>query len=83
VNGYYRAELIYGAARTAPWKTIEDIGLATLGWVHWHNTIDSVVTWAAYRPTLHSGGKDRRYLGRRGSGCSPTRGRAGPCSALG
>lgn len=21
-----------------PWKTIEDLELATLGWVHWHNT---------------------------------------------
>jgi putative transposase len=38
VNGYYKSELIYGAARTGPWKTIEDVELATLGWVHWHNT---------------------------------------------
>ena len=21
-----------------PWKTVEDVELATLGWVHWHNT---------------------------------------------
>ncbi len=38
VNGYYKAELIYGPTRTGPWKTIEDVELATLGWVHWHNT---------------------------------------------
>ena len=38
VNGYYKAELIRGPARTEPWKTVEDVELATLGWVHWHNT---------------------------------------------
>jgi putative transposase len=38
VNGYYKAELIYGPARTGPWTTIEDVELATLSWVHWHNT---------------------------------------------
>jgi putative transposase len=37
VNGYYKAELIYGPAQ-GPWRTIEDVELATLGWVHWHNT---------------------------------------------
>jgi putative transposase len=38
LNGYYKSELIYGPARTGPWKTIEDVELGTLGWVHWHNT---------------------------------------------
>jgi putative transposase len=38
VNGYYKAELIRGPARQQPWKTVEDVELATLGWVHWHNT---------------------------------------------
>jgi len=38
VNGYYKAELIRGPARTGPWRTVEDVELATLGWVHWHNT---------------------------------------------
>ncbi len=38
VNGYYKAALIRGPARTGPWKTIEEVELATLGWVHWHNT---------------------------------------------
>jgi len=37
VNGYYKAELVRGPARTGPWKTVEDLELATLGWVHWHN----------------------------------------------
>ncbi|MGW3549195.1 integrase core domain-containing protein, partial [Janibacter hoylei] len=37
VNGYYKAELIRGPARPGPWRTVEDVELATLGWVHWHN----------------------------------------------
>lgn len=37
VNGYFKAELIRGPARSGPWRTIEDVELATLGWVHWHN----------------------------------------------
>jgi putative transposase len=43
VNGY-KSELIYGPARTGPWKTIEDVELATLGWVHWHNTSPCTAT---------------------------------------
>jgi len=38
VNGYYKAELIRGPARLGPWKTVEDVELATLGWVYWHNS---------------------------------------------
>jgi putative transposase len=38
VNGYHKAELIYGPARTGPWKTVEDVELATLSWVYWHHT---------------------------------------------
>jgi putative transposase len=38
VNGYYKSALIYGPACTGPWKTVEDVELATLSWVHWHNT---------------------------------------------
>ena len=38
VNGYYKSELVYGPARTGPWKTVADVELATLSWVHWHNT---------------------------------------------
>jgi putative transposase len=38
VNGYYKSELVYGPAHPGPWKTVEDVELATLSWVHWHNT---------------------------------------------
>lgn len=38
MNGYYKAELIYGPGRPGPWRTVEDVELAALGWVHWHNT---------------------------------------------
>jgi len=38
VNGYYKAELVRGPARKRPWKTTEQLELATLTWVHWHNT---------------------------------------------
>ena len=38
VNGYYKAELVRGPAKSGPWKTIDDLELATLGWVYWHNT---------------------------------------------
>jgi putative transposase len=37
VNGLYKTELIRGPGQ-GPWRTIEDIELATLSWVHWHNT---------------------------------------------
>ncbi|GAA3685388.1 hypothetical protein GCM10022376_25740 [Yimella lutea] len=38
VNGYYKTELVRGPARPGPWRTVEDLELATLGWVHWHDT---------------------------------------------
>jgi putative transposase len=34
VNALYKAELIY---RAGPWRTIEDVELATLSWVDWYN----------------------------------------------
>jgi putative transposase len=37
VNGLYKTELIRGPGQR-PWKTVEDVELATLAWVHWHNT---------------------------------------------
>jgi putative transposase len=37
VNGLYKTELIRGPDQ-GPWKTVDDVELATLGWVHWHNT---------------------------------------------
>ena len=37
VNALYKTELVRGPGRGL-WKTIDDLELATLGWVHWHNT---------------------------------------------
>lgn len=37
VNALYKTELIRGP-RQGPWQTIDDVELATLGWVHWYNT---------------------------------------------
>ncbi len=34
VNGLFKAELI---RRNGPWRTIEDVELATLSWVDWWN----------------------------------------------
>jgi putative transposase len=36
-NGLYKAELIRGPDQ-GPWKSVDDVELATLGWVHWYNT---------------------------------------------
>jgi len=36
VNGLYKTELIYGPDQ-GPWRTVDDVELATLGWVHWYN----------------------------------------------
>jgi putative transposase len=36
VNGLYKTELIYGPEQ-GPWRTVADVELATLGWVHWFN----------------------------------------------
>jgi putative transposase len=35
VNGLYKTELI---RPRGPWHTVDDVELATLGWVHWFNT---------------------------------------------
>jgi putative transposase len=37
VNALFKTELVRGPGR-GPWKTIDDLELATLSWVHWHNT---------------------------------------------
>lgn len=37
VNALFKTELIRGP-RQGPWRTIDDVELATLGWVHWWNT---------------------------------------------
>jgi putative transposase len=57
-NSLYKAELIYGPDQ-GPWKTIEDVELATLSWVHWYNTqrlhsyLDDVPP-AEYEATYHA-----------------------------
>ena len=30
--------LVDGPTQTGPYKAVADVELATLGWVHWHNT---------------------------------------------
>ena len=37
VNALFKTELIRGPDHR-PWRTIDDVELATLGWVHWWNT---------------------------------------------
>jgi putative transposase len=36
-NSLYKTELIRGPGQ-GPWKNVDDVELATLGWVHWYNT---------------------------------------------
>ena len=37
VNALFKTELIRSPAQ-GPWRTVDDVELATLGWVHWWNT---------------------------------------------
>ena len=37
VNGHYKVELVRGTDQPGPWKTVDELELATLGWVHWNN----------------------------------------------
>jgi putative transposase len=37
INGLYKTELIRGPDQ-GPWRTVEEVELATLSWVHWYNT---------------------------------------------
>jgi putative transposase len=37
VIGLFKSELIYNETQ-GPWRTVEDVELVTLGWVHWWNT---------------------------------------------
>lgn len=36
ISGLYKSELIYNE-HEGPWRTVEDVELSTLGWVHWWN----------------------------------------------
>lgn len=60
VNGLYKAELIH---RQGPWRTVDQVELATSEWVHWWNTqrlhsacgdVPPVEYEAAYRATLQA-----------------------------
>lgn len=67
VSEYYKAELVRGPARTGPWKTVEDLELATLGWVHWHNHerlhgyLDDIPP-AEFEQAFYAGQTDRSQL---------------------
>lgn len=37
VDALYKTELVRGPGR-GPWRTIDELELQTLAWVHWHNT---------------------------------------------
>lgn len=37
-SGYDKAEIIHGPAHSGPCRTVDEVELATLWWVHWHNT---------------------------------------------
>jgi putative transposase len=67
VNSLYKAELIYGPNQ-GPWETIEDVELATLGWVHWYNTerihgYTGDIPPAEYEDTYHGERSDKQLVG--------------------
>ena len=37
MNRHYRAKIARGRDHPGPWRSVEELELATLGWVHWHN----------------------------------------------
>ena len=43
INGLYKTEVIYGPDQ-GPWRTVEEVELATLSWVHWYDTNGSTAT---------------------------------------
>ena len=67
VNGLYKSELVYGPGQ-GPWHGVDDVELATLGWVHWYNTtrlhgyLDDVPP-AEYEAAYHDQQADRLPVG--------------------
>ena len=67
VNSLYKAELIYGPEQ-GPWKTVADVELATLAWVHWFNTqrlhgyLDDIPP-AEYEDIYHAERKAKQPVG--------------------
>jgi putative transposase len=67
VNSLYKAELIYGPDQ-GPWRTIEEVELATLNWVHWYNTqrihgYIRDVPPAEYEATYHAQQRAKELIG--------------------
>ena len=48
INGYYKAECVYGPDPHRPLEDVEEVELATLAWVHWHNTTGCTATATTY-----------------------------------
>jgi putative transposase len=57
IIGLYKSELIHPRA---PWRTIDDVELATLSWVHWWNTIRLLEPIGHITPVEH----EHRWLAR-------------------
>lgn len=53
VNGLYKAELIRGPDQ-GPWRTVEDVELAALSWVHWSTTPNGSTATSATSPRLNT-----------------------------
>ena len=67
VNSLYKAELIYGPEQ-GPWRTVADVELATLAWVHWYNTQRlhgylNDVPPAEFEDTYHAQYADEQLVG--------------------
>ena len=67
VNSLYKAELVYGPDQ-GPWRTVADVELATLGWVHWYNTQRlhgylNDVPPAEFEDTYHAQYADEQLVG--------------------
>jgi len=56
VNGYYKAELIRGPARPGPWRTVDDVELATLDGCTGTTTSGCTAISATYRRPSSKGG---------------------------
>ncbi len=67
VNALYKTELIRGPDQ-GPWRTVEDVELATLGWVHWwnqerlHGYLDDIPP-AELEDTYHANKTDQLTVG--------------------
>ena len=51
INGLYKAEVIH---RRAPWRSLEDVEFAALGWVDWLNNSWRRARYACSNPSATS-----------------------------